>query len=748
MAAPPIAANNVIWTTLGPNENGSMPIGNGDLAANVWTEANGDLVLLVAKSDSWTSLGKLVKLGRVRVHLVPNPFTGAQGAGGFTQTLRLEDGSIVVQQGANRITVWADANHPALHVEAALAQPARMTASLELWRTNHPYAGPSPDKGGLFEFGSHAVPIAFQADTVVPATGTEVVWYHDNQASIYPLVLNQEHLGSQLEKNPDPLLHRTFGGALLGPGLVNQGDRVLVSRKPQRTLRLDLITLTQAPAASPAAWRSSLASLVRQVESVNIAAARSASARWWQQFWNRSWIQVTGSADAQHVAQGYAMQRYMMAASSRGAYPVKFNGGLFTVGHDMSANADSTRSNHDPDFRQWGNSYWNQNNRLLYWPLLATGDWDLIQPWFNLYVNALPLAKARTEIYDHHAGAAFIETMTFWGLPNLNDFGWDNPSEQVQSRYMRYHTQGALEVIDQMLDEYAVTQDAAFARKDLVPLASAIVTYYDLQWPRDAEGKIHMAPVQSIETYQLTAVNPTPDIAGLQAILPRLLALPAGLSTNADRATWARVLRDLPPIATGRTAHGKIPPLGVGDPDGTTVILPAAAYPKTSNVENPEDYVDFPYELYGAGKPGLQLARDTFAARLFPQDTCWGQDGPQAAVLGLTATAEKAAIAEFTNYGQQRFGWFWKSGHDWTPDLDNGGTGMMTLELMLMQTDGKTIRLLPAWPADWTADFKLHAPGNTTVAGHVQAGRITDLQVTPGSRRKDVVVISGAPPQL
>jgi len=52
---PFVSANNVTWMELGHNENDSMPIGNGDLAANVWTEQDGDLVLLVAKADSWAS---------------------------------------------------------------------------------------------------------------------------------------------------------------------------------------------------------------------------------------------------------------------------------------------------------------------------------------------------------------------------------------------------------------------------------------------------------------------------------------------------------------------------------------------------------------------------------------------------------------------------------------------------------------------------------------------------------------------
>lgn len=159
-----------------------------------------------------------------------------------------------------------------------------------------------------------------------------------------------------------------------------------------------------------------------------------------------------------------------------------------------------------------------------------------------------------------------------------------------------------------------------------------------------------------------------------------------------------------------------------------------------SNVENPELYPVFPYRIYGLGKPNLSLARNAFAARLFPQDTCWGQDGPESALLGLTAVAKKAAIDEFTDYGDERFIWFWKPGHDWIPDLDNGGGGMITLETMLMQSDRKRIQLLPAWPSDWTADFKLHAPYQTTVEGRVENGKITNLKVTPKSRAKDVVV--------
>jgi alpha-L-fucosidase 2 len=734
-----VAVNDVTWKTLGNNENDSMPIGNGDLAANVWTEQNGDLVLLVAKSDAWSEMGKLLKLGRVRVHIAPNPFAGDAP---FMQTLHLEDGSIEIRSGKNVVQVWVDANRPVIHIQAQLDHPATLDAKLELWRTKtHPYNEPSPDKGGLFEFGKHPVPLDFEADTVVPNRAGQIAWYHYNTASLYPVVLEQEHMQAVANKYPDPLLHRCFGAALTGVGLVAVDGHTLRSAAPAESVRLDVVALTESQAPSPAAWRTGLDSLVAADRAAPYAAALVAHRQWWREFWQRSWVHVEGTDDAAKVSQGYIMQRYMMAASSRGKYPVKFNGGLFTVGHDMPDNKESTNADHNPDFRAWGSSYWNQNNRLLYWPLTMTGDFDLLKPWFEMYLKALPMAQDRTQIYYHHAGAAFIETGYFWGLPNLNDFGWDNPSTQLQSAWMRYHIQGSLEVIAQMLDQYDVVRDGEFARTKIVPFADAILTYYDLHWSHAADGKLRLTPVQSLETYQVDAVNPTPDLAGLKHVLTRLLQLSPEYIAPGEHDRWSRMLEELPPIAVGKTAHGKLPPLGVGDPAGTSTILPAEGYGKTSNAENPELYTVFPYHLYGLDKPDLELARNTFAARRFPFDHCWGQDGPQAAVLGLTATAQKAVTDEFELYGDERFQWFWKAGGDWIPDLDNGGTGMMTLQMMLMQTDGKRIALLPAWPKEWIADFKLHAPYQTTVEGHVANGKITGLRVTPNSRAKDVVIV-------
>jgi hypothetical protein len=64
---------------------------------------------------------------------------------------------------------------------------------------------------------------------------------------------------------------------------------------------------------------------------------------------------------------------------------------------------------------------------------------------------------------------------------------------------------------------------------------------------------------------------------------------------------------------------------------------------------------------------------------------------------------------------------------------------MKAFQSMILQTDGKKIFIAPAWPKDWNAEFKLHAPYQTTVEGRVKDGELVELNVTPASRAKDVV---------
>jgi hypothetical protein len=149
----------------------------------------------------------------------------------------------------------------------------------------------------------------------------------------------------------------------------------------------------------------------------------------------------------------------------------------------------------------------------------------------------------------------------------------------------------------------------------------------------------------------------------------------------------------------------------------------------------------FPFRLFGLGKPDIELARKTFAVRRFKTNGCWRQDGVQAALLGDVATARTNVTFVLTRKDKQcRFPAFWDHASDYVPDEDNGGNGVNAVQLMVMQSEGKTIRLRPAWPRNWSCDFKLHAPMQTTVEGQIRNGKIENPIVTPASRKNDVII--------
>ena len=109
------------------------------------------------------------------------------------------------------------------------------------------------------------------------------------------------------------------------------------------------------------------------------------------------------------------------------------------------------------------------------------------------------------------------------------------------------------------------------------------------------------------------------------------------------------------------------------------------------------------------------------------------------ALLGLAGQARRGLVERAGRWdARHRFPAFWGPNYDWTPDQDHGGVLMKTLQLMLLQTEDRDIRLLPAWPAGWDADFKLHAPYATVVEGRVRGGKLVKLEVSPRSRGKDV----------
>jgi hypothetical protein len=87
-----------------------------------------------------------------------------------------------------------------------------------------------------------------------------------------------------------------------------------------------------------------------------------------------------------------------------------------------------------------------------------------------------------------------------------------------------------------------------------------------------------------------------------------------------------------------------------------------------------------------------------------------------------------------------RFPLFGREGPDSCPDFDHFGAGSTALQRMLVQEAGRKILLLPAWPAAWDVDFKLHLAGGAVLNGTVKDGKLTAWDIRPQVRKTDVVV--------
>ena len=124
------------------------------------------------------------------------------------------------------------------------------------------------------------------------------------------------------------------------------------------------------------------------------------------------------------VTRGYTLQRYMQACGGRGPYPIKFNGGMFTV------EPKPLGKPYNADWRAWGDCHWWQNVRHIYHPMLAAGDFDLMDPLFQTYAAVRPLAEARSRLYHGAEGCYFPETMTVWGTYSNGDYGWNRTGHQ------------------------------------------------------------------------------------------------------------------------------------------------------------------------------------------------------------------------------------------------------------------------------------------------------------------------------
>eukprot|EP00754_Rhynchopus_humris_P033684 Rhum_TRINITY_DN15477_c0_g1::Rhum_TRINITY_DN15477_c0_g1_i7::g.158851::m.158851 len=696
---------NVAWDSLLPETDGiwtnGMPLGSAFAASNVWSDGASTVSLLLSSGEAWNEGAQIIKVGKVDVAFSPQP-----AAGHFKQTLDLGNATVLFELGGLRVQVWMDAVSNTTVVRHHSVDGVTYTAkpTVELIRPN------ATEWEGQFECSTYHI-----SKDVLTTVPEGQVFYHRNEAEFmgqnyFRDMCDQQNLGPDCYTSlPNVMLNRTTG-ALVS----TSGSDVLITTLTAQTATpehyVDLLTASVTP-AEPAAH-----------------------AAWWAGVWQRSHIEV---ANDKAVSEKLFLQRYLQASQGRASFPIKFNGMLYTAQKPPHTDA-----------RQWGGRNWWQNARLPYYNMFAAGDFEMVDAFVNSYFRTLPLAKVRASHYFNTTGGAFWHEYTdaMFGTTHSQSYGCDRagkstaglPYWYTEDPWNHYNLQGSLDLSLFALDYHSHTGDDKF-----LEIAAEVVSFYS-QWRkgRDAHGKMILYPTQAIETWQCPGYPPTedkcatndlPTIAGLLAVVEKLLLTSYG--TAQQRAQWRAFQAIIPPlpIATVKGASGPV------------VVPCEKCPPSTSNVENAELYSVHPYRLYTVGRGNdLGVAVRANAIRRFKSDDGWNQCIMDAALLGLAASAKsmaqaRAAVAPAKGY---RFPGFMPHLQDYPPSADHLSNLNNGVSYMVVQEDDTAqhkVTLLPAWPCSWDAHFKVHAPLNTVVAGSFVNGTLT-YTVTPASRKADVTV--------
>ncbi len=750
---------NVSYHVLGKSDRSAMPIGNGELCASVWTDAEGKMNFYLSRSDALTELDRTVKLGLVQVSVSPNPFKN----GDFCQELDVADGCLAISGTGARIWMCVDSQTDQIVIRGESETDVTVMAEYFTWRDRPvSFQGESAYRSSIQE----------SAD-VVSQDGEGILFYHKNGENIIAETARIQEVDGAIELLPDFLTDRIFGGYLF-----IEGGGICAGKAVKESVRSFTIrVLTASIQGKVEEFRKKLLAGKRPFHADEV---KERCRRFWNRYWENSYIFVAGDAPAavpvkeemlreaaepseynvvsnSPVTTAYVLTRFMMKCCQQGAFPILYNGMLFnlcpgkgkhfsyrTFGEVYTAAPEKPTYEINPDERSWCVEHLWQNVRHPYHTFLAQGEADALKVLFRYYRNFWEINRFRAKKYYQAEGQHNTEMTLSFGLQSIGIYGADRtgkPAGYAENRHGgAVDISPGLELLALMLDYYDYTGDAGFFGNEVIVYAKDLYRYIETRFTKRENGKLVIGPLNSIETYWDTT-NPLPVIAGLRSTCERILR--AEDTGEADRQYF-------------HAYQSQIPSLCIRREDGEDYIQPAEIFDaERHNIEIPELYACFPFELYHGQNDPDGVMRKTFAKRLeqfggnqcykigsapdYPSYSGWQYFGIAAARLGMTEMARDilAHNVQLKNPGT-RFPAMWGPIYDGVPDTDHGANIIHQLQEMVMQVRDGKIYLMPAFPKEWDVSFRLHPDKNTVITATYEKGRLKKLEVKPESERKRI----------
>jgi len=510
---------------------------------------------------------------------------------------------------------------------------------------------------------------------------------------------------------------------------------------------------------------------------------------WWHAFWERGFVDLASAdGEADHVEAGYHYFLYLMASTSRGRFPPKFNGMLWNTGGDM---------------RAWGLQHWFANLSCYYEAIPATNRIELLDPVLDMYGGAYgSWARAAREQWGSQ-GIYIPETAYFDGLAPLPPeiaaemrdlYLLRKPWAERSARFMEYagarlpfssrwnwirggrwtdarwtieergagpfgavtHILGTTAKVAYLFwRRYEYSLDPEFLRTRAYPMIRGAAEFYR-HFPnlrKGDDGRYHIHHVNSNESVY-GARDTDEDLSAMRGILPAAIRASEILGVEDElRASWRDLLVNLAPLPTSDDPDA-LRPAGYSGPR----VIVRGLKPAVRGEGLGSDVNSLPSWFFDlcnleSDEPGrLALCQATFDETVAPGGVgpatpvgVLSKAGIAAATLGRGDAIRYLVPNQMRILDAERPGAYKKGrllanrlslreGHH-ALDAQFLGRASQALHMALLQSNPPSpakepvLHLFPAWPKDWDASFKLATHGAFVVRGSVKAGQIGPVTV-------------------
>ena len=479
---------------------------------------------------------------------------------------------------------------------------------------------------------------------------------------------------------------------------------------------------------------------------------------WWHSFWKQSYIQLhSPDGEADYVSKNYAYYLYLMGSASRGDYMVKFNGMLW---------------NTDGDTRAWGGSYWGANQSCLYNALLTANKFELINPMFKTYTRMYDACALSARQQWGSKGIYIAETIGFSGDPAMpdsiasemrelllvnkpwsqrsqayNDYAggrnrwlsrWNNGiGKEAFGPVTHIFSRGAKLAYSYWMN-YEFTQDKVWLEKSAYPMVKGIAEFYR-NFPnlkKAADGKYHLYHVNDNEPIW-DGHNTVEEISSMMGILPVAIKASEILNVDADlRPLWKELLQNLSPLPMS----SEFPELKGKPVTFVKSLLPVQEGGEASALPDLNTMPIWCFDLAtleSKDREMMKIANNTFDG-YFPNGIDERTIAGTLTMLPIVgAMLGRSDAVKYLIPNQMKA--LTKPVFENRMDCMEGvqamtaerlGRSSEALQNALCQSipskpgEPTIIRIFPAWPKEWDAEFKLLCRGNFLVSAAFKEGEI------------------------